>query len=42
MIFPRGFSVEKKYEMEVEGYLHKVVQLDNASEGYMRVSRPEV
>jgi hypothetical protein len=42
MIFPWSFSVEKKYEMDVERNLHKVIQLDDAGEGYMRVTCPDV
>ncbi len=41
MIIPRSFGVEEKDEMEVERYLHKVVQLNDAGERYMRVSWPD-
>jgi hypothetical protein len=42
VIFSWGFSIEKKNSMNVERYLHKIVRLDNAGEGYMRVPCPEV
>jgi hypothetical protein len=42
MIFPWSFGIEKKYEMEAERYLYKVVQLNDAGERYMRITCPEV
>ena len=42
VVLPRGFSIEKEHKMNVERYLHKVVQLDYTSEGYVRISSPEV
>jgi len=42
VILPWSFGVEKKYAMDVEGYLHKVVELDDAGERNMRVPCPEV
>jgi hypothetical protein len=42
MVFPRGFSIEKKNSVNVEGCLHKIVHLDSAREGYMGISCPEV
>jgi hypothetical protein len=42
MVFPMGFGIEKKNSMNIEGYLHKIVHLDNAREGYMRVPCPHI
>jgi hypothetical protein len=42
VVFPRGFSIEKKNQMNIEGYLQKIVPLDNAGQGYVRVTCPEV
>jgi hypothetical protein len=42
VVLPWGFSIEKEHSMNVERYLHKVVQLDYTSEGYVRISCPEV
>lgn len=32
VVFSSGFSVEKKDKMNVEGYLDKIVELDDAGE----------
>ena len=42
VVFSSGFSIEKKHSMDVERYLHKVVQLDDTGEGHVRISCPEV
>jgi hypothetical protein len=42
VVFPSGLGIEKKHSMDVDGYLHKVVQLDDTGEGHVRISCPEV
>jgi len=41
VVFPWGLGIEKKNEMYVERHLDEIVRLDNAGEGYMRVTCPE-
>jgi hypothetical protein len=42
VVFPWGFSIENKNKMNIEGYLQKIVSLDNGGQRYVRVPCPEV
>jgi hypothetical protein len=42
IVFPWGFSIEKKHKMNVERYLHKVVHLDDTGERYVGIPCPEI
>jgi hypothetical protein len=42
VIFPWSFGIEKKYAMDVEGYLQKIVELHDACERNMGVPCPKV